>query len=127
MGYFRFQKRIKIVPGLRLNLSKGGASVSIGGRGLTANLSPRRGLTTTVSAPGTGVSRRDSWIPGKRDRHHHYDPAAGCLQTIGWLVFGCWIFFGTHCKAPAPPDTENTSTVWTPERVERSGIFKPAP
>jgi len=29
MGYFRFQKRIKILPGLRLNLSKRGASVSV--------------------------------------------------------------------------------------------------
>ena len=30
MGYFRFQKRIGIVPGLRINLSKSGASVSLG-------------------------------------------------------------------------------------------------
>ncbi|MBS0396467.1 MAG: DUF4236 domain-containing protein, partial [Proteobacteria bacterium] len=30
---FRFQRRVRILPGLRLNLSKSGVSASVGGRG----------------------------------------------------------------------------------------------
>ncbi len=52
---FRFRKSFKIMPGIRVNFSKSGASVSVGGKGLTANFSGR-GTRTTVSIPGTGVS-----------------------------------------------------------------------
>ena len=51
---FRFQRRIKIAPGVRLNLSKSGISTSVGGRGFTLN---SRG-TATVGIPGIGLSYR---------------------------------------------------------------------
>lgn len=54
---FRFQRRISLIPGLRLNLSKSGVSLSAGGRGLTTNLSSS-GLRTTIGIPGTGLSYR---------------------------------------------------------------------
>lgn len=54
---FRFRKRFRIIPGLALNVSKTGASLSIGGHGLTANLS-RQGVQETVGLPGSGVSYR---------------------------------------------------------------------
>jgi len=60
MGYFRFQRRIKIGPGVHLNLNKGMPSISVGGHGLTANFS-KRGLMTTASIPGTGLSYRHRW------------------------------------------------------------------
>ena len=52
---FRFSKRIKIAPGVRLNVSKSGLSTSIGGRGGTVNLSSK-GVRTTVGIPGSGMS-----------------------------------------------------------------------
>jgi hypothetical protein len=52
---FRFHKRIKIVPRLNMNLSKGWPSLSIGGRGATINLA-RLGSRTTFGVPGTGMS-----------------------------------------------------------------------
>ena len=52
---FRFQKRIKIAPGVRLNVSKSGVSTSLGGRGGTVNLNSK-GVRTTVGIPGTGMS-----------------------------------------------------------------------
>lgn len=52
---FRFRKSIKIIPGLRINLSSKGASVSAGGKGFTTTVSSR-GVRNTVSLPGTGVS-----------------------------------------------------------------------
>lgn len=52
---FRFQKRIKILPGVRVNLSKSGVSTSIGRPGATVNL--RKGkMKTTVGLPGSGLS-----------------------------------------------------------------------
>lgn len=51
----RFRKSIKIAPGIKVNLSKSGTSLSIGGRGSTVNISSR-GVRTTYSIPGTGIS-----------------------------------------------------------------------
>jgi hypothetical protein len=54
---FRFRRRLRIFPGLYLNVSKSGATTSIGGRGATLNLS-KRGTRTTVGLPGSGLSWR---------------------------------------------------------------------
>lgn len=69
---FRFQKRIKLLPGVRLNLSKSGVSTSIGGRGATVNLRKGR-ARATVGLPGTGLSysvgtRREASAPTQRTR-----------------------------------------------------------
>lgn len=52
---FRFGKSIKLLPGIRLNLSTSGASASIGRSGATINIS-ERGARGTVGIPGTGLS-----------------------------------------------------------------------
>jgi len=52
---FRFRKSIKIAPGLKINLGKTGASLSVGGQGATVNVS-KRGTRTTLGIPGTGLS-----------------------------------------------------------------------
>jgi len=54
---FRFQKRIGILPWLRMNLSKSGASASLGPRGADVNIG-RNGVTTNAGIPGTGLSYR---------------------------------------------------------------------
>lgn len=52
---FRFSKSVRILPGVRLNLSRTGVSASIGRPGATVNLS-KRGVRGTVGAPGSGLS-----------------------------------------------------------------------
>ncbi|MGK8935307.1 DUF4236 domain-containing protein [Pluralibacter gergoviae] len=52
---FRFRKRIRIAPGLAINISKSGVSTSIGTKGATTNISGK-GIKTTVGIPGTGIS-----------------------------------------------------------------------
>ena len=52
---FRFRKRIRLFPGLWINLSKKGGSLSVGGHDLTANIS-KKGVRETVGLPGTGIS-----------------------------------------------------------------------
>ena len=52
---FRFRRSVRIMPGVRLNLSKSGVSVSVGGPGATLKLSSR-GSAVTLGLPGTGLS-----------------------------------------------------------------------
>jgi L,D-peptidoglycan transpeptidase YkuD (ErfK/YbiS/YcfS/YnhG family) len=54
---FLFRKRLKILPGIWLNLSKSGVSTSFGGKGLTVNIKDGK-TKTTVGIPGTGLSYR---------------------------------------------------------------------
>lgn len=61
---FRFRKSVKLFPGIRINLSKSGASLSVGGKGLTTNFS-KRGVTTTVGIPGSGISFTSTTAPAK--------------------------------------------------------------
>lgn len=51
----RFRKSVQLAPGLRLNLSKGGPSLSVGKPGATMNFSSK-GVRSTVGIPGTGLS-----------------------------------------------------------------------
>ncbi|AHK80784.1 hypothetical protein M911_14350 [Ectothiorhodospira haloalkaliphila] len=54
---FRFQRRIRIAPGLRLNVSKRGVGLSAGVPGASISLG-RRGAYGNVGIPGTGLSYR---------------------------------------------------------------------
>ena len=52
----RFRKSKQILPGVRLNVGKKSASVSIGPKGLKHTISTTGKSHTTVSMPGTGLS-----------------------------------------------------------------------
>jgi hypothetical protein len=54
MGNFRFYRRLSIFPGLSLNLSKSGPSVTVGVRGMHVTVG-RGGVRRTVGIPGTGI------------------------------------------------------------------------
>lgn len=54
MGSFRFYKRMRIFPGLSVNLSKSGPSLTMGVRGAHVTVGSR-GVTRTVGIPGTGI------------------------------------------------------------------------
>jgi hypothetical protein len=89
---FRFQKRISILPGLRINLSKTGASASIGPRGADLNIG-RGGITTNAGLPGTGLSYRSrlgthgSWL--------------GVALLVGALAFWAGRHAGNTAAPPA--------------------------
>jgi len=51
---FRFWRRVKILPGVTLNLSKTGGSLSFGPRGAKVTIGPH-GKRTTMGIPGTGL------------------------------------------------------------------------
>jgi hypothetical protein len=54
---FRFQRRINLGGGVRLNLSKSGVGMSVGTKGLRVGTGPR-GNYTSVGIPSTGLSYR---------------------------------------------------------------------
>lgn len=53
----RFQKRIKVAPGVRVNLSLGGISTSLGPKGASLTVS-KNGVHGNAGIPGTGLSAR---------------------------------------------------------------------
>jgi|SRR6516162_2867366 hypothetical protein len=56
---WRYQKRMRVLPGLHLNLSKSGVGVSIGGRGAHVGWTVRGRRYVSLGAPGTGLSWRE--------------------------------------------------------------------
>lgn len=53
----RFQKRVTLFPGVRLNFSGGGISTTIGVRGASVNIGPG-GANLNLGLPGSGLSYR---------------------------------------------------------------------
>ena len=104
---FRFQKRISILPGVRINLSKSGASASVGPRGADVNIGPH-GVTTNAGIPGTGLSYRQKAGGGKT--------WIAVLALIGGL--GVWAFqhMGKVEKAIAPLAPAHVAAA-TPELI----------
>jgi hypothetical protein len=54
----RFQRRIRVLPGVHVNLSLSGIGVSIGPRGLHAGVTSRGQRYVSTGLPGTGLSVR---------------------------------------------------------------------
>lgn len=52
---FRCRRSVKIIPGVRLNFGKKGASISVGPCGAKLTVGPS-GTRATVGIPGTGIS-----------------------------------------------------------------------
>jgi hypothetical protein len=80
---FRFQKRLSILPGVRINLSKSGVSTSLGPRGADVNIG-RDGVTTNAGIPGTGLSYRQKLGGAGKGG------LLGMLAVVGALGF--WAF-----------------------------------
>lgn len=62
MGW-RYRKRIKIFPGIYLNISKSGISTNVGVKGANVTMGPK-GTYVNTGVPGTGLYRRDK-VNGK--------------------------------------------------------------
>jgi Protein of unknown function (DUF4236) len=75
MGW-RFRKSFRLLPGVRLNLSKSGVSATIGVAPFHLNVGPR-GVYSDISIPGTGIYNRqrlDAPSVGRRSPHSSVPP-----------------------------------------------------
>jgi hypothetical protein len=117
MGFFRFRRSFKILPGVRWNLNKGGSSFTFGGRGYHYTVG-NKGSRSTVGIPGTGISYTQ--VHSTKSKAPMVTPPplpmptgstqtkskAGCFYAAGLTVLGVWLisFLG---KGTGP--TTNTS------------------
>ena len=87
---FRFSRRVSIIPGLRVNLSRSGASLSIGHRGAWYTVGPR-GRRVTLGLPGTGLywTERVSSAAPIHDGHRS-------AFVVVVIVIGLLILLGGH-------------------------------
>jgi hypothetical protein len=99
---FRFHRTIRVLPGLRLNLSKSGASVSVGRRGAWFTVGPK-GTRATVGLPGTGISYTTSSNrhTSERPAEPHTEDEVRAHPAWGWLIFvlaiGCVVTLVRAC------------------------------
>ncbi len=100
MGNFRFYRRLRIFPGLSVNVSKSGPSVTLGVRGAHLTFGPA-GVRKTVGIPGTGIyyTSHDGYHTGlhsahtespldptKQARAHSVADAAAALIALAMLL-----------------------------------------
>lgn len=93
---FRFRQAVRLFPGVRLNISKSGLSVSVGGPGATLNFGAR-GSALTLGLPGTGLSYRTQLTPRKQPK-----PSAAGVQPTR-PSFGT-----THPDASEPENPDSS-------------------
>jgi hypothetical protein len=84
----RFTRRLSLVPGLRVNLSKSGASLSVGHRGAWWTFG-RRGGRATLGLPGTGLFWTER-VPPAAPPHggHRLAFAVVVVLVVGLLAWG---------------------------------------
>lgn len=97
----RFRKSIKIAPGVKVNLNKNSASVSVGTKGKHYTVNSNGKTTKTVGIPGTGLSysttsgggnkktpnKSKSTAVSKNRESKKKNGCAGCLTSF-LVVFG---------------------------------------
>jgi Protein of unknown function (DUF4236) len=83
---FRFRRSIRILPGIRINLGKRSASLSVGGHGAHVTLRPGHKMRATVGLPGTGLSYTEGGgiEPHTKPLTVYSAPPAG-ITWLGWL------------------------------------------
>jgi hypothetical protein len=89
----RFRKSIKLLPGVRVNISRSGVSTTIGPRGASINIS-ERGVYSNLGIPGTGISFREKLIGGSSGGRNS---AKGSVDDPD-----VYEILNIHLKTPAP-------------------------
>lgn len=74
--HLRLWRRVPVAPGVSVNLSKSGPSLSVGPRGAKTTIG-RRGIRRTIGIPGTGIYATDqeSWAKIRGGTTEPHQPA----------------------------------------------------
>lgn len=86
MGNFRFYRRVSIFPGLSVNVSKSGPSLTVGMRGAHMTFGSK-GIRKTVGIPGTGIyyTSHSGYYSGAHSAHVD-QPISDGQQTTAHTV-----------------------------------------
>jgi hypothetical protein len=107
---FRFRRTLKVAPGIRLNLTKKGASVRVGPRGAGVTMGTS-GTTVSAGLPGTGLHASKKLSNAARAAsktpttpHERADPDFALVETparetarlgfLGWTGVIVWVGIG---------------------------------
>lgn len=89
----RFYRRVHLLPGVRLNLTTRGASLSFGRRGAWLTFG-RAGRRTATLGFGHGLRYTSTTIAGAT--RQATPPAPSAVRTLAWLllavIVGTWVF-----------------------------------
>ena len=97
---FKFRKRIKIAPGININLSKSGISTSIGKPEATINIG-KKGVKATVGVPGSGFSYSQNLSKNSSQGQVSSPKNTGSLFTK--ILVGLGIIFMMTYSVLIPP------------------------
>lgn len=104
----RFRKSIKILPGVKLNLGKKSAGVSVGTTGSRYSVNSSGRKTSTVGIPGTGLSYSKSSGGGKKsDKGSKTVLPWRLIIAVGVLIF---ILIGGIAACTDSDDEPTTTT-----------------
>ena len=84
----RFYRRVSLIPGLRLNASRGGLSLSIGHRGAWYTIGPHGHRRVTLGLPGSGLFWTEQIPPGPHVQHAHR--VAFTIVVVAGLTMLVW-------------------------------------
>lgn len=97
----RFRRTFKILPGVKINVSKGGISVTVGTRGFHLTFG-KHGIRQTVGIPGSGLSETSYLIKNEPDSEKEKDSEEEGRKrkrdsgddngAVGCFPWGCLLF-----------------------------------
>ena len=124
---FRYRKSVKIAPGVRMNFSKSGASVSVGGKGGHVTVNSKGETRVGASIPGTGVSYSEKVSgpakssgssggqkPPQKPKKDWSGKFLGCLLAAVILALLFASCGGGDDAKPAPTPTPTVAVTKTP-------------
>lgn len=149
MGLY-FRKRVKILPGVHLNISKTGTSWSVGPRGASVNVG-KKGVYVNAGIPGTGIYSRTKISGGNgnynRDKHYsskreqeneiiNKNPLRFILvflflwasiivplfTSASWIWFPILAFMGICCAFIPDSKTKTNNLNYNDDKVEPNNI-----
>lgn len=119
----RYRKSIGLGKGVRLNMGKGSLGISAGVKGAHVSVNSKRGVTTSVGAPGTGVSysKTTGWGSGGASggTGGPKPPSNKLVKIAVWAIIlsvliiafcGIYSFLSGGSDAPAHPAQSTVST-----------------
>ncbi len=131
---FRFRKSFKIAPGVKLNLSKKSAGVSVGGKGFRKSFSTSGRSTTSVGIPGTGlsyVSTSDSSSKSKKSSNKgsasnmNSSKKSGCWIIAIPILIVLFILGGIKSCVDGDSETTTTTSVSSSTSIESFDFLNP--
>ena len=116
----RFQKSFKILPGLRLNLSKSGIGISAGMKGFHVGVDGHGRKYVNAGVPGTGLSAR-KYLGATPATPALISPPgrASLLPIVGaiailLLILAAWLIWSIRSNSPSRPPMPASSSAAVP-------------